>query len=164
MKQHIQGVHHIAVAVPDLALARKFYIELLGAEEISALEWRAGNAMIDAIVGLRDSAAKQFIARLGNLYIEPFEYLAPLPAPQDPARGVHQYGYTHFCLQVDDIMAVHAKMVAAGIDFHTPPDPNHIVTAPDGSRSGYCATYGRDFFGNVFELIEIHANTQIPPL
>ncbi|MFM5929793.1 MAG: VOC family protein [Novosphingobium sp.] len=157
----IQGVHHIGVSVPDLDKAREFYIDLLGAvEEVAPLTWR-DNPFIDAVVGLKDSAARQFICRLGNTHLEVFEYEQPRSAPQDPDRGVHNFGYTHFALQVDDIVAFQAKLEAAGIRFHTPAEPSTITTHPDGSKTGYSATYCRDWFGNVFEIMEIHETDDI---
>lgn len=157
----VQGIHHIAVSVPDLAKARAFYIDLLGGvEEVPPLSWR-DNPFIDAVVGLPGSAADMFMVRLGNTHIEVFEYLAPRSAPQDPDRGVFHYGYTHFALQVEDIAAACERLAAAGIRFHAPPELSTIVTNPDGSKSGYSATYCRDFFGNVFELMEIHATDDI---
>ncbi len=152
----VQGVHHIAVSVPDLARAREFYIDLLGGvEEVAPLSWR-DNPFIDAVIGLPGSAADQFMCRLGNTHIEVFEYLAPRSAPQDPDRGVFHAGYTHFALQVEDIAAACERLGAAGIRFQAPLDLSSIVTHPDGSKSGYSAIYCRDFFGNVFELMEIH--------
>jgi catechol 2,3-dioxygenase-like lactoylglutathione lyase family enzyme len=164
MSRGIQGVHHIGISVPDIAKAREFYIDLLGAvEEVAPMEW-SGSPFIDAVVGLKDSAAKQFICRLGNTHIEAFEYLNPRSPDQDPDKGVHHFGYTHFALQVDDIKATYERMLAAGIRFHAPPAYETIVTAADGSKSGYSATYGRDFFGNVFEIMEIHADDTIKPV
>lgn len=160
----IQGVHHIAVSVPDIAMARLFYIDLLGGvEEVPPLSWR-DNPYIDEIVGLKDSVADQFICRLGNTHIEVFEYHAPRSDAQDPGRGVNNFGYTHFALQVDDIQACYQRLLDAGIRFHAPPDPHAITVHADGSKSGYCATYCRDFFGNVFELMEIHPNDEIKPI
>ncbi len=98
-----QGVHHIAVSVPDIARAREFYIDLLGAEEMSPTEWEEGNAFINEIVGLSDCSGRQFMARLGNAFIEVFEYLTPRAPPQDENRPVNRFGYTHFGLQVADI-------------------------------------------------------------
>lgn len=159
-----QGVHHIGVSVPDLALARRFYIDLLGAvEEVAPFGW-SDNPFIDSIVGLPGSAADQFMCRLGNTHFEVFEYHAPRSAPQDPDSGVNRFGYTHFGVQVDDIMACHERLKAAGIRFHAPPDPGLITVHPDGSKTGYCATYCRDFFGNVFEIMEIHPNETILPV
>lgn len=160
----IQGVHHIGISVPDLEKAREFYIGLLGAvEEVAPLSWE-DNPFIDEIVGLKGSAARQFMCRLGNTHLEVFEYLAPRSDPQDPDRGVNQFGYTHFALQVDDLATTCARMKAAGIRFHRDPDLTTIVTGPDGRKTGYSATYCRDWFGNVFELMEIHENDEVKPV
>lgn len=164
MSLGVQGIHHIAVSVPDINKAREFYIDLLGAvEEVAPLAW-SDNPFIDKIVGLKDSAASQFICRLGNTHIEAFEYTSPRSPDQDPDKGVHNFGYTHFALQVDDIASVYERMLAAGLRFHAPPDLSSITTAADGSKRGYSATYGRDFFGNVFEIMEIHPNDEILPV
>lgn len=160
----VQGVHHIGISVPDLAKAREFYMDLLGAvEEVAPLSWR-DNAFIDSVVGLRGSAANQFMCRLGNTHIEVFEYLAPRSSPQDPDRGVNQFGYTHIALQVDDLRACYDRLVAGGIRVHAEPAWEAIKVAKDGSKSGYSATYCRDFFGNVFEIMEIHDNDEVLPI
>ncbi|MFA7585412.1 MAG: VOC family protein [Novosphingobium sp.] len=160
----IQGVHHIGVSVPDLRKAREFYIDLLGAvEEVAPFSW-SDSPFIDEIVGLKGSAASQFMCRLGNTHFEVFEYHAPRSAPQDPDRGVNTFGYTHFALQVDDLAAICERMEAAGIRFHRKPDLTSIVTHPDGRKTGYSSTYCRDFFGNAFELMEIHEDETIKPV
>lgn len=164
MKGHLQGIHHVALSVPDIEIARRFYCELLGAEEISATEWQAGNAWIDAVVGLDGSAAKTFLARLKNVHIEVFEYTTPRAPDADPNRPVNLQGYTHVGFQVDDIQAVYEKMLAAGLTFHAPPDLSTITLDDAGRKIGFAATYGRDFFGNVFEIMEIYPNEAIPPL
>ncbi len=160
----VLGVHHIGVSVPDLDKAREFYLDILGAvEEVQPLEW-ADNPFIDKVVGLEGSAARQFFCRLGNLQIEVFEYSAPPQQPLDAGRGVNEYGYTHIALQVEDIAAVHARIVAAGLPVHTPPELSTITTDPDGTKRGYSGTYCRDFFGNVFEILEIHRTDEILPI
>jgi catechol 2,3-dioxygenase-like lactoylglutathione lyase family enzyme len=162
--QHLRGIHHVAVSVPDIQTARRFYIELLGASEVSAVEWSEGTTLINEIVGLPDCSGRQFIARLGNAYIEVFEYLTPRSPAQPPDRPVNLFGYTHFCLQVDDIHAVYERMLAAGIKFHTAPKHGGGPQSEGADKLGFMATYGRDFFGNVFELIEINAASAIPAL
>jgi catechol 2,3-dioxygenase-like lactoylglutathione lyase family enzyme len=153
----VLGIHHIGVSVPDLAKAREFYIDILGAvEEVAPLAWE-DNPFIDEVVGLKGSAAQQFFCRLGNLQIEAFEYSAPRQAPVNPSRGVNEYGYTHIALQVEDVAAVHTRIVAAGLEVHTPPDLSTITIDEQGRKQGYAGTYCRDFFGNVFEILEIHA-------
>jgi catechol 2,3-dioxygenase-like lactoylglutathione lyase family enzyme len=160
----MQGVHHVSISVPDIDVARRFYIDLLGAEEVTAFEWEPGNAWIDAIVGIEGSAARSFMARLKNIHIEVFEYTSPVSEPQDPKRPVSQNGYTHIGFQVDDIVAVHDRMVEAGLTFNTAPDMSVITIDEQGNKHGHAATYGRDFFGNLFEIMEIHPNDMIPPL
>lgn len=160
----VQGVHHIGISVPDIAKAREFYIDLLGAvEEVAPMEWR-DNPYIDEIVGLKDSAASQFMCRLGNTHLEVFEYAQPRSAPQDPDKGVHNFGYTHFAIQVDDLRACYDRLVAAGIRIHAPPAFAGIKTDAQGRKTGFAATYCRDFFGNVFEIMEIHEDDLIKPI
>ncbi|GFM30575.1 VOC family protein [Novosphingobium sp. PY1] len=158
------GMHHIGVSVPDLDKAREFYLDILGAvEEVEPLSW-ADNPFIDRIVGLEGSAARQFFCRLGNVQIEVFEYSAPRQAPLAPDRGVNEYGYTHFAIQVEDLEAVHERIVAAGLPVHAPPDMSSITVDADGTKHGYSGTYCRDFFGNVFEILEIHETPEILPI
>jgi len=158
------GVHHISVSVPDLDKAREFYFDILGAvEEVEPLSW-ADNPFIDRIVGLEGSAARQFFCRLGNVQIEVFEYSAPRQAPLAPGRGVNEYGYTHFAIQVEDLEAVHERIVAAGLPVHATPDMSSITVDADGTKHGYSGTYCRDFFGNVFEILEIHETPEILPI
>lgn len=152
----VQGVHHIGISVPDIAKAREFYIDLLGGiEEVAPFRWR-DNPFIDEVVGLKDSSAQQFMCRLGNTHLEIFEYSQPRSEPQDPNKGVHNFGYTHFALQVDDIVSTHERLLKAGIRVHTPPSMEGITVDADGTKHGYAATYCRDWFGNVFEIMEIH--------
>ncbi|MEO7915292.1 MAG: VOC family protein [Novosphingobium sp.] len=160
----VQGVHHIGVSVPDLAKAREFYVDILGGVvEVAPMSWR-DNPFIDAAIGLPGSVADQIMVRLGNTHIEVFEYHQPRSAPQDPDRGVNNFGYTHFGLQVDDIAACYERILAAGLRVHAPPALDTITTHADGSKTGYCATYCRDFFGNVFEIMEIHPGDAIKPV
>lgn len=158
------GVHHVSVSVPDIDRARQFYIDLLGAEEVQYVEWSEGNPFINDIVGLPECSGKSFMARLANTYIEVFEYLTPRSPPQDPRRPVNLNGYTHFALQVEDIEAVYQRMLAAGVTFHVPPQHLGELREKDGRRVGFRSTYGRDFFGNVFELMEIGDGSPVKPL
>ncbi len=160
----IKGVHHVAVSVPDIETARRFYIDLLGAKEVSAMEWPAGNPFIEEILDLKNCAGKTFMARLPNTYIEVFEFITPRDGEQDPNRPVNRFGYTHFGLEVEDIQDVYERMVAAGIRFHCPPKHVGEATERDGKRVGFRSTYGRDFFGNVFELMEMGEGSVTAPL
>ena len=143
----IRGIHHVAVSTPDLARIVAFYRDAFGAEVVYEGGWPAGSDVIDEIVGLRGSHAKQAMLRLGNAYVEFFEYVSPPGAAKDPRHGVNDHGYTHFCLDVQDIDAEYERLRAAGMTFNCPP--------PHFEGSPIRATYGRDPDGNVIEIQQI---------
>ncbi len=144
----IRGIHHIAIATTDIDRLMRFYKEAFGFEEISRGRWEPGNAVNDAIVGLRDSSASTGFLRAGNILLEMFEYHAPKGAPNTPNRPPSDCGYTHFCLDVTDIDSEVERLSELGMTFHGP-----VPSASDmGGRMR--AIYGRDPDGNIIELIE----------
>ena len=143
----IRGVHHVAVSTPDLARIVAFYRDVIGAEVVYEGGWSQGSAAIDEIVGLHESEAKQAMLRLGNAYLEFFEYVTPPGRPKDADYPVNDHGYTHFCLDVQDIDAEYERLRAAGVRFNCAP--------PKFPGGAIRATYGRDPDGNVIELQEI---------
>ena len=148
----IMGIHHIGLSVPDLEKAREFYVGLLGMEEVWQWRWDKGAVAIDEMLRLHDSSAKVLQLRAGDFELELFEYGSPVPPPLDPARPVNNFGYTHFALRVSDAESVYQRLIAAGMDFHRAPIPSDVITA----------TYGRDPFGNVIELYQIHQGSVRP--
>jgi catechol 2,3-dioxygenase-like lactoylglutathione lyase family enzyme len=158
----VNGVHHIALSVPDLAVARRFYVDLLGFEVVWEASWDAsfsnGNevagSVIDEILQVKNTAADQLMLRAGNVYLEFFKFSQPAQAPQNPSKPVHSYGYTHLALDVTGIQSLYERLRAAGMDFHTSPKQGPKMLA----------TYGRDPFGNVIELQELHPGSAVPHL
>lgn len=65
---------------------------------------------------------------------------------QTAKRPVCDHGITHFCLQVKDVRGEYARLKAAGILFHCPPQE---------FAGEAVVTYGRDPDGNVFELLQL---------
>ena len=143
----IRGVHHVAVSTPDLDRLVAFYRDVMGAEVVYEGGWGRGSAIIDEIVGLKDSSCRQAMLKLGNAYLEFFQYESPTPAPGDPERPVCNHGYTHFCIDVTDIDAEYERLTAAGVRFNCPP--------PTFEGGPIRATYGRDPDGNVIEIQQI---------
>ena len=139
------GFHHAALATPDLDRCLAFYTGVLGCEVAWTFGWEAGSDAADAITGLTGSAARAAMLRLGGSHIEVFEFSAPAAPPADGDRPVNAQGITHVCLLVKDIHAEYARLAAAGMRFHCPPQPQ---------ENGF-VTYGRDPDGNVIELLEI---------
>ena len=142
----IRGIHHVAISTPDLERIVAFYRDVIGAKVVYEGGWPQGSERIDAIVGLKNSHAKQAMLRLGNAYLEFFEYVQPEGQHKDPAYGVNDHGYTHFCLDVQDIDAEYERLQRHGVTFNCPPPD-----LPGPIR----ATYGRDPDGNVIELQQI---------
>ena len=147
----IRGIHHVAISTGDIDRLIAFYRDVIGMEFVRESGWAAGSAQVDAIVGLSGSSARSAKLRIGNAYLEIFQFLTPEGAPQPPDRPVNDHGYTHFCLDVDDIDAEYARLSAAGMTFHCPPPP--ATTAGPGAQR---STYGRDPDGNVIELQELN--------
>ena len=142
----IRGVHHVALSTPDLDRLVSFYCDNFQFEVVYRNQWRE-SPVIDRLVGLDGTVARTAMLRAVNTHIEIFEYSAPAPAEVMTDRPVCDHGYTHFCLEVEDIEAEYERLQAGGMKFHCPP----VSTGRSGSL---IATYGRDPDGNVIELIE----------
>jgi catechol 2,3-dioxygenase-like lactoylglutathione lyase family enzyme len=145
----IRGVHHVALSTADLDRLSAFYTDVLGFTVAMKSSWR-NRPVIDALIGLKDSAARQVMLQAGNAYIEIFEYESPRGKPIDPARPPSDHGFTHFCLDVQDIDSEFRRLSAAGMTFNcAPPTLDEL-----GGRA-IRAIYGRDPDGNIIELQEI---------
>ena len=147
----IRGVHHVAVATDDLDRLSSWYIDVLGFEQVMQTSWH-DRPLVDRMIGLERSAARQVMLRAGNAHIEMFEYSAPVAteANGDDLRQPYHRGYTHFCLDVVDIDAEFERLSAAGMQFHSSPP-----TSDEMGNGRLRAIYGRDPDGNIIELQEV---------
>jgi catechol 2,3-dioxygenase-like lactoylglutathione lyase family enzyme len=145
----IRGVRHTAISTPDLDRAAAFWAEL-GFVEVRRWQWPSGTAVVDGFLGVQDSAARAALLEGHGTGIELFEFASPAqPAVGDGPPAVHRHGFTHLCVEVDDVEAEMDRLGRVGMTFWNPP-----VTDP----SGRCMVYGRDPDGNVVELVE-----SVPP-
>ncbi len=142
----IRGIHHTAISTGNLDRALAFYRDLLGFRVLAEFGWPVGTAVADAITGLQQSSARAVMLHAGNAVIELFQYESPTPRPGDPQRPVADHGITHICLDVTDLDAEYARLTAAGMRFHCPPQDIGMDLR---------TTYGRDPDGNVIELQEV---------
>jgi glyoxylase I family protein len=138
----IRGIHHTAICTADLDRLVGFYRDVVGFEVVNEMTWER-NALIDSIIGLKDSAARTVMMRAGNAYLEFFQYSAPAAREAEPLRPCDR-GYTHICLDVVDIRAEHARLTKAGMRFNRDP----------GEASDIRAVYGWDLDGNIVEIQE----------
>ena len=140
----ILGFHHAAISTPDLDRFLDFYTGVLGCEQAWDMEWGQGTPAADELTGLTDSAARGIMLKLGDSFLEVFEFSSPEPRSPNTPRPVCDHGITHICLQVQDIHGEYERLKAAGMEFHC---------APLQQDSGWL-TYGRDPDGNVVELLQ----------
>ena len=138
----ILGVHHPALAVPDLEAALEFYCGKLGFEVAMEAEIPSGVPPLDEAFGVADAGCKVRILRKGNSAIELFEFNQAESGELD--RPVNRIGITHLALATDDYQKDYDHLAANGVRFNTP---------PMGEAPGRWS-YGRDPFGNVIELLE----------
>ena len=146
----IHGINHVAISTGDIERSVAFYRDLLGLEEVFRMNWEAGDKVFDNITGLKDSSARIAMLKAGNACVELFEYQTPTPKPSEPRRPVCDHGITHLCLQVTAIEEEYARLKAAGMEFHCPPQQ---------VGADIQVTYGRDPDGNVIELLEVPADS-----
>jgi len=137
----ILGLHHAAIAVPDLPKALDFYCGVLGFEEAWGAELPPRWEAMSRALGV-DSGCRIRMLGKGNSCIELFEYRESEPG--DPLRPVNRLGITHIALASDDCEADYQRLAEAGVVFNAP---------LFGTSPGRFA-YGRDPFGNVIELLE----------
>lgn len=144
----IKGIHHVGVGVPDFDRGLEFYSELLGFEVVERTDWDGGNPLADRAIGLADTAAKMAMLKAPNAYIELWEYSRPEPA--DHRQRPCDYGYAHFCLQVEGIQEEYDRLRAGGMEF----------VGPVVDFGEIAAIYGKDPFGNTVELYEIRGSSR----
>ena len=142
----IVGIHHVAIGTPDLERALAFYRDVLGFEVVQESDWHRDNPLADQAVGLPNTSARMAMLRAPNAFLEVWEYREP--EPRDLTSRPSDLGYPHFALQVDDIQAEFDRLSAAGMEF--------VADAPVAFGDAASAVYGRDPFGNVIEIYEIH--------
>ena len=140
----IMGIHHTAIATPDIDRLAAFYCEQLGFEKIYESKWR-DKPQTDALVALKNSSARLMMLRIGEQCIELFNFTSPPTGESNPDRPVSDAGFTHIALQVGDIDSEYERLKAAGMRFHAPPTSSPVLRA----------AYGRDPDGNVVELVEL---------
>ena len=138
----ILGLHHPAMAVPDMQVALDFYCGVLGFRAVMEADLPPGWEPMARALGLADSACVIRMLRKGNSCIEFFEFRQQEAG--DPLRPVNRTGISHIAIATDDFAADYAMLLEAGVPFNTKPF----------GESPHRFAYGRDPFGNMIELLE----------
>ena len=69
LKLGLRGIHHLAISVPSLVVAKQFYLETLGftlADEISF----GPDQQSDQVLGLKDARCRSILVNAGNIFLE----------------------------------------------------------------------------------------------
>ena len=138
----INGLHHVAVGVPDIDAAVDFYVGVLGCEIVFRSRIDGSRPDADRVIGIDGVDADVAMLRLGNANIELWTYHAP--ASIDRNAPANALGYPHIGLAVTDIEAEHRRLTEHGVVFVGPPVDLGFAKA----------VYGRDPFGHLIELYE----------
>jgi glyoxylase I family protein len=141
----IHGIHHVAVHTPDLDRLRTFYEKAFGFEVVGE-EVSVEEVPVAALVmGVEGAAARIVMLKAKNCFLEMFEWSAPKGRPLAPLAP-YDFGYTHFCVVVEDIDEQYERLSGLGMTF----------VHPSALRFGDLASvYGRDPDGNIIEISEI---------
>ena len=141
----IKAIRHTGIVVSDMQAALRFYHDLLGMEVWA--DFKDDSQMVQDVTGV--AGANLWMIKLkadDGVSIELLQYLSH-PQPVPPPRRACDVGCNHVALQVDDLDALHEKLVAEGIEFNV---------APTISSEGFAkVTYCRDPEGVLVELVEI---------
>jgi catechol 2,3-dioxygenase-like lactoylglutathione lyase family enzyme len=141
----ITAIRHTGLVVADLESALRFWCDLLGFQMHKRMN--ESGPHLDAMMGLRD--VRVITAKLaapdGNL-LELLHFQSHPDAPAWTGKPCST-GFTHMAFTVPDVDAAYARLKAAGVIFHAPPQ-----FSPDGyAKVCYC----RGPEGVLIELVEV---------
>jgi catechol 2,3-dioxygenase-like lactoylglutathione lyase family enzyme len=126
----IRTIHHIGIAVADLAAAATFYQASAGFLLETTQPILAPDGQIIPAITLQSARCRLVLCQAAG-------------AVPGQWRPVNEAGITHFCVQNHQIAALYQRFATAGAGFHA--EPLQLAT-----RNMYC--YARDPEGNVVEL------------
>jgi lactoylglutathione lyase len=123
-------INHLGQCTADLAVARRFYVEVLGfveERELTVPDDAAGRLLqIDPPVGLR-----AVYVRRGNFVLELMQFERP-GNPDWVPRAFNEPGLTHLSISVPDLPATVARVAEYGGRVETDLGVAAIVRDPDG--------------------------------
>jgi catechol 2,3-dioxygenase-like lactoylglutathione lyase family enzyme len=140
----VTGLHHASLTVADLDRSLHFYRDLLGvpvreqvdaaAETFSAVSGEASQQVRIADLDLGDGRVLELIENRDG------------KAPPDHAGS-------HIAFQVDDIVATYRRLVKAGVEARSKPQP----LGPEAGRhwAGCIVVYMTDPDGATVELVQV---------
>lgn len=135
-------IHHVGIHVHDLDKMLRFYQSAFGFEVVGEKFHFSSSPAVETITNTAGADVTGVMLKAGNTYVEVFRFNTPAPVSAEPKRP-YDKGYTHFCVDTDDIEAAMLRLRDAGMDFkgREPVDCGTIKTL-----------YGWDPEGNIIEI------------
>jgi glyoxylase I family protein len=133
--------HHVAVRVPELAVAKRWYTEKLDFRVVH--EWPYADQHLAYLAPPTDDAF--FIELLGDGVPGPI----PKPVYTDLGDSLRLAGLHHFCLNVSSVDDTVAELRRRGVNIVTEPFELPVLNR----RLAFLC----DPFGNLIELAEVHS-------
>jgi catechol 2,3-dioxygenase-like lactoylglutathione lyase family enzyme len=124
----IVAVNHVGISVADLAAARAFWIDGLGARDHGGWSWPVGTAPADESLATDGTAASVQLLRTDTAFLELFEFSAPVPA----RRAESSPGVSEVTWAVADVGEAAERACAAGGRPSAGQHPD-VVLCPDGT-------------------------------
>jgi catechol 2,3-dioxygenase-like lactoylglutathione lyase family enzyme len=138
---------HVSVTCADLERSLAFYVNLLGLQLAGRGE--SDDVELSTLTGLAGVRVRWAEVGLGRgQLLELLEYVAPEGAPVRPAAN--DPGATHIGLAVEDLDAVHDRLVRASVPVRSGP----VELREQGTWSGVRCLYAQDPDGVTIELVE----------
>ena len=150
------GLDHVSFTVGDLDRSLEFYQDVLGLTVRD--RGRLEPELIERMTGIPGAVVDYADVEAGSRVLELLEYRSPRPRPSSGSG--QRLGGVHVGLRVDDARAVHARLVAAGMEPLSEP----VLLPDDGSDwSGALVFYVRDPDGVMLEVVERASETSRAP-
>lgn len=111
----IEGIHHVAVGVPDLEAALSFYLDGLGIKEVQRSSFSGSMPVVEAAIGIKEPSAQMDMLRGGNAHVELWQY--DKPEPRGFRADPPDLSYPHFVLEVKDIRYEYERLLQEGMTF-----------------------------------------------
>ncbi|SHK52934.1 lactoylglutathione lyase [Pseudonocardia thermophila] len=147
-------MHHVGIQVADLDRSLAFYQGLLGFELVTRQV--RNEPYVGEVTGY--PGAELHFAHLrppgGRVRLELTEYRGVERTPVD--TGTANPGTAHTCYVVDDVEAVHARLLAAGVR----PVSRTVVSPTVGVAAGGKVVYVQDPDGVRVELLQLAAEEE----
>jgi catechol 2,3-dioxygenase-like lactoylglutathione lyase family enzyme len=131
----------------------RFYRDALGFTPCAGeINW-SDNPQVDQLIDVPRSAARSVMLKAANCRLELFQYVSPPPESMQPLRP-YDRGYTHLCVETDEIEADIERLKSCGMSF----TDRDFVTINDVK-----VIYGYDPEGNIIEVKSCSAENRQRP-